>query len=529
MNLSLISNLFGARPRAAGGLNPLDDRLYTKSGGGTMSIAGVPISPDTAVRVAAVYRCVSILANALAMFPKCMYEKDGRDRNEAPDHPLDPIISFKPNRRQCAFEFWRIVCYDLMLRQNAFVQIVPGGTGRAWVGQLIRLHPDRVDGPEELPDGRLRYVYTKADRTKVPMIGGVDIWHLTGLSSDGLRGMAMTDIASDSIGVAMAAERHAGRFYERGVKTAGVLQHKGKLTQQTADEMADSFRRRWAGEQGVGGVPVLWEGMTFQPVSMTLKDAEFLDSRKWGVTEIARWWGVPPHMVGDVERSTSWGSGIEVQGLGFLIYSLQPWISLLESSIRYTLVVQPERYYAKFNVSAILRMDAKTQADVLTLYIEKGVISPNEARELLERNPRDGGDDYVDITKTPEPLTPTTNPPPQPPPGNTDNADQPPADYNARAKQLERALAEELLEEEQQALGKMARQHSRDSEAWRSAVAGFYGRFARRVSGTGVATLDAARAWCSARRDLVLADGGLHTLTTGHPASDDALLGGSPC
>jgi HK97 family phage portal protein len=491
--------------------NPLDDRFYDLPGG-YLSRSGVRVSPDSAMKVSAVYRCVSILANVLAMFPKGMFERLERGRRQAHDHPLDSIISFKPNQRQPAFEFWRQVCFHLVLRQNAFVQILPGKPGRGWVGGLIPLHPDRVRGPEELPDGRLRYEYTRPDGRKVTMMGGVDMWHLQGLSSDGLKGLSMTDVATDSFGLSISAERHASRFFERGVKPSGVLHHERTLKPDTAEAMSQSFGSVYGGEHGAGKVPVLWEGMKFVPVSMTLKDAEFLDSRKFSVAEIARWFGVPPHMVGDVERSTSWGSGIEEQGLQFLVYSLLPWIELIEQSIRFTLVVQPETFYPKFNVNAILRMNAKAQADVFSILIDKGVLSPNECRELLDRNPRDGGDEYVDVAKPVEPPAPPLRMLPREEP-EEDEPDEAAA-ASDMARRLAKARTDELLREEDAALAKMARQHASDPEAWRAAVTGFYGRFPRRICNTGVCSLLQARAWCAQRRDLVLSEGGLLKLTS---------------
>lgn len=512
---SLVSWLVGA---SAPTLNPLDDRYY-ESSAGYVSRAGVTVSAESARKVGVVYRCISILANVLAMFPKAMFEKLDRGRQAAPQHPLDSIISFRPNRRQTAFEFWRLVCHHLILRQNAFVQIVPGSPGRGWVGQLVPLHPDRVRGPEELRDGRLRYEYRRPNGEKLSMIGGLDIWHLQGLSDDGLKGLSMMDLASDTIGVSIAAERHAARFFDRGVKPAGILQSDRSYKAEVADAMADSFTRKYGGESGTGKVPVLWEGMKFQPVAMNLKDAEFLDSRKFSVAEIARWFGVPPHMVGDVERSTSWGTGIEQQGLHFLIYSLLPWIELLEQSIRFTLVVQPERYYPKFNVNVILRMDAKTQAEVFEKLIDKGILSPNECRELLERNPREGGDEYAKPGQAKAPSEP-------PLAGNADDGDEP-DDGAQAATALAEARLSELLDEEEAGLTRLAKRHAKASKAWRAAVAGFYGRFARRIAETELCSLIRARTWCAARRDLVLENGGLFKLAKGTPASDEALLGGS--
>jgi HK97 family phage portal protein len=501
---SMVSWLLGA-PRAGVGLDALNDRYYDTIT--RPSRAGVRVSAASAMKASAVYRCVSILANVLAMFPKGMYEKLARGRREAPDHPLDSIISFRPNRRQNAFAFWRQVCYHLVLRQNAFVQIVSGPAGRGWVGELIPLDPDRVRGPEELWDGTLRYEYIRPKGGgTVVLIGNQDIWHLQGLSSDGLRGLSMLDVADDSIGLSLAAERHAARFFQRGVKPTGILQHEKTLDPQTAREMSQSFGDLYGGEEGTGRVPVLWEGMKFNPVAMTLKDAEFLDSRKFSVAEIARWFGVPPHMVGDVERSTSWGTGIEQQGLHFLIYSLLPWIELIEQSIRFSLVVQSDRYYAKFNVGKLLQMDQKTQADVFGLYIDKGVLNPNECRELMDRNPRAGGDKYIDPAPKSVSVAPTPEAPPEPPP---DGEPQDGAQALATARALAQTRARELLEEEHQGLARLTKKHRPDKtpEEWKATAAAFYGRLAGRVAAAMACDKAAAKAWCDTRRGLVFAEG----------------------
>jgi HK97 family phage portal protein len=540
-----VSWLFG-KPRAAGGLDPLDDRYYDGLPSRAFS-AGQDVTPSSAMKASAVYRCVSILANVLAMFPKGMYERVPQGRREAPDHPLDQIISFRPNRRQSAFAFWRQVCYHLVLRQNAYVQIISGPKGRGWVGGLVPLNPDRIRGPEELPDGRLRYVYVLEGGQSVRLTGDVDVWHISGLSSDGLRGLSMLDTASDSIGLALAAERHASRFFERGVKPSGILQHEKTLKPETARDMSASFGNLYGGEQGTGRVPVLWEGMKFVPVSMSLKDAEFLDSRKFSVADIARWFGVPPHMVGDVERSTSWGTGIEQQGLHFLIYSLQPWITLLEQAIRFSLVVQSETFYAKFNASAILRMDSKTQADVFSIMIDKGILNPNECRELLERNPREGGDEYVDVT-TPDPTTPPGTAVVSPDPEPADDPEEAPAaaaapaalvpvlldaapivakleadlaaarasseashleqaEIASRAEELARVRAGELLEEERQGLARLATTYARKPAAWEKGARSFYGQLASRAAASLACDREAVKAWCEARRALVMAEG----------------------
>jgi len=208
-------------------------------------------------------------------------------------------------------------------------------------------------------------------------------------------------------------------------------------------------------------------------------------------------------MIGDVERSTSWGSGIEEQGLGFLIYSLQPWITLIEQAILFSLVVQPERYYPKINATAILRMDAKAQADVFSVLIDKGVLNPNECRELLERNPREGGDKYVD--PAPKPAVPTVRALPPPEPDEPDEEDEA-AEARATARVLAQARAVELLDEERQALIRLA-EHAKDTAAFRATAAAFYGRFAGRVATALACDKTAAKGWCETRRGLIIASG----------------------
>jgi hypothetical protein len=308
------------------------------------------------------------------------------------------------------------------------------------------------------------------------------------------------------------------------MKISGVLQHEKTLDPKTADEMAASFRRRWGGEYGVGGVPVLWDGMKFNPVTMSHKDAEFLDSRRFSVSDIARWFGVPPHMVGDVDRSTSWGTGIESQGLQFLIYTLQPDLELWEQSIRHVLITEPERFYVKHNVSAILRTDSKTQMEVFNVAINAGILNPNECRELLDRNPREGGDEYLTPLNMRQGAgVPDGGPDPEPEP-------EQPADDTTKAAI---ALAERLQAEARgtdaaaararalaKACARVAFQHEVDEvQSIRQKVGGldltklqhalssFYGRHAAYLSDTLGVSPEVARAYCRGRQEQLERDG----------------------
>jgi HK97 family phage portal protein len=541
VSVSLLSRLFGVRAEGSG--NPLDDRYYPELAG-----AAGRMSPEMALKVAAVYRCVAIRANIAAFLPLGVYEDLGRDGDEgkkrrALEHPMDLPLRLRPNRRQTSFEWRRQLNVSLLLRGNAYCQIRPGDRRGAF--ELIPLHPDRMRGPEETSGGELRWYYEPANGQRVPLLDGFDLWHLKGLNEDGLKGLAMTDLASDTFGIAASAEKHTKRFFDRGVKLAGVLEHPGRLKAETANEIGDSFGRRFGGVEGQGRVPVLWEGMQYKVLSMTHKDAEFLESRKFEVTDVARWFGVPPHLVADVEKSTSWGTGIEEQNLGFLLYTILPDLTLWEQRIRHDLLAQPERFYARFNVSALLRASTKVRYEVYQIAITNGILSPNECRELEDRNPRDGGDEYL----TPMNMRQGSQPAgvePLPPDGEkaaiaiahrlAEELSRPPrsdatgasertveavlagidvvmqardraAAADARARALARFAAGLLVDRELAELRDLAEKAGKSGARWRHAVTSFYGRHGGPVAEAMGIPLDTVRAWCRERQEEVIANG----------------------
>lgn len=528
---SLISSLFGVGARADASTNAaLDDRYYPELAG-----AYGRMSPELALKVAAVYRCVSIRANTLAMLPLGVYEDQEGDGEEgskrrAPEHPMDYPLRLRPNPRQTSYEWKRQLSVSLLLRSNAYCQMVPAGPG---VFDLIPLHPDRVSKPELLPSGRVRYTYTRPSGEQVPLYGGESLWHLQGLSEDGIRGLDTMDLAGDSFKLAATAERHALKFFEKGVKPTVVLQNDKTLTREVAEEMGDSFGRRYGGESGVGKVPVLWEGTKIQPIQMTLKDAEFLDSRKFSVNDIARRFGVPPHLAGDVEKTTSWGTGIEEQTLNYLVYTTLPDIALWEQRIRHDLLVNPERFFARFNINAILRATSKVRYEVYQIAITNGILSPNDCRRLEDMNPREGGDVYVTPTAPQQsrgggPEEPETGAELGPEGEKAAIAlanrlaaelDRPAAKATAaaeeRARRLARAAARVVAGAEISDLTALAGKVGDNRERWLHGVASFYGRHASRVADALAIDEHRAKEYCRSRQAEA---------ATGLDLTEDAVL-----
>lgn len=511
---SFLSRLF-----AAATTNEALDPKYYGGAGASMSAAGMPITPEGALRVAAVYRCVSIKANILAFMPFGMYEdrdgdSDTRNRRRAREHPLDAVIRFRPNSRQTSFEWRRQLNVSLMLRQNAYCQIVPAEKPGAF--ELIPLHPDRLRGPDMTPGGELRWTYTPpAGGKPVPLLEGIDLWHLQGLSEDGIKGLAMTELAKNAFGLSLGAEEHAARFYDRGMTADGILKHPSKLKRETAEAMADSFTAKWGGLKGSRKIPVLWEGMEFQTLSINNKDAEFLESRKFTVAEIARWYGIPPHLVGDVERTTSWGTGIEEQNLQFLIYSLLPDVTLWEQRVRHDLVLDPERYYASMKVDAILRASAQQRYAVYDIAIRNGILSPNECRSLEDLNPREGGDEYQTQLNM---RIGSSNPATEQQalaiahrlameldrPGGDDRR---PAAAGPAAAARARWAVGQVLEREASELRALAERAGGSSAKFRHGLASFYGRHAALVVEALAVTLEDARAYCQRQQETINAQG----------------------
>jgi HK97 family phage portal protein len=496
---SLLESVFAPRPKA--GDPAMDDRYFQTVG--SSAVSGVTITADTALKIGAVYRCVAIISHAVAMLPFGVYRRLERGREEV-EHPAQVLIGKRPNPYQTAFEFRRLLLGHLLLRGNAFARIVGGAQPELWP-----LHPDRVRGPELLADGRRRYFYRRPDSGQEEVyLEGLDIAAFSGLSSDGLRGLALVDLARDGLGLAAAAEQHGARMFSQGTQLSGVLKAPFEIGEPAKAALGDAWRRAYSGLAGAHSVPILEKGMEFQAIGMSNEDAQFLESRRFQVSEIARWFGVPPHLIGDIERSTSWGTGIEAQNIQFVIYGLQPWLTCVEQQIDRVFIAEDE-LYSRFNMGAFLRGDMQARFNVYHLAIDDGIYSPNECREFEELNPREGGDEYRDTPRgnsLPAAAPVVTEPPKDQAP--EDEPPEPP-DQNAAARSLvalvEQRMAEAsagiearfgtvtkaaelwaqaitsrsaaaLLREEAVALGDLARKHAKSSSAWAQEVATYFGR-----------------------------------------------------
>lgn len=350
--------------------------------------SGMRVSPDSALRLAAVYACVRILAETMASLPLVVYQRraDG-GKDKVTDHWLYRLMAKRPNRFQNPFEWREMLQGHLALRGNAYNQIITNPRGE--IIELMPIHPDRVK-IELLPSGEYRYRVTDRAGTEVILPRG-EVWHLRGLSSDGLMGMSPIELARENLGMALAAQDYGARFFANDAKpTGGWIEFPGSFKDNEAKKVfRESYQQAQSGANR-GKVLVLENGMKFHEVGVTNKDAQFLELRKFQITDIARLFRVPPHMIADLERATF--SNIEQQSLEFVMHTMTPWAERWEASIESELLLDGDDIEIEFDFANLMRGDAASRSSYYQSGIQNGWLTRNEARIAENLNPIDGLD-----------------------------------------------------------------------------------------------------------------------------------------
>ena len=366
--------------------------------GGTTS--GKAVTERSAMQMTAVYSCVRILAEAVAGLPLHLYRyKEDGGKEKALDHPLYLLLHDEPNPEMSSFVFRETLMTHLLLWGNAYAQIIRNGKGE--VIALYPLMPNRMVVDRDI-HGQLYYQYTRSTE-EAPTMKGVtvnlppsDVLHIPGLGFDGLVGYSPIAMAKNAIGMAIACEEYGAKFFANGAAPGGVLEHPGTI--KDPQRVRESWQSTFGGSGNSNKIAVLEEGMKYTPIDISPEQAQFLETRKFQINEIARIFRVPPHMVGDLEKSSF--SNIEQQSLEFVKYTLEPWLVRWEQSIQRTLFSPEEkkRYFAKFNVEGLLRGDYASRMSGYATARQNGWMSANDIRELenLDRIPtEDGGDLYL--------------------------------------------------------------------------------------------------------------------------------------
>lgn len=366
----------------------LDDWFRTVS---YDSDAGVNVSPDTALTLSAVWRAINLLSSTLATMPVDVFKKnkDG-SRQEADVQGLrlfnNPSQDVMP----------------VIFREALMTSVLTWGNGYAYITRNRSYEPTALDfvDPQDVVVKRAgNRVFYEIKNFK-DNLSSDRMLHIPALSFNGVIGKGPIEVARQSLGGGLAVQKFGNQFFKNGAKSSGILSHPMQLSDKARENLRDKFEKRMKG--GDGGTMILEEGIKYQPISIPPEQAQFLQSRKFTVEEVARWFGVPPHLLSDLDRATF--SNIEHQGIEFVVYSLTPWVVRWEQELNRKLLSFSERknHFFKFNMNGLLRGDSKARAEYYRLLLDMGVLSINEVRQLEEFNNIKGGDQHlVQLARTP--------------------------------------------------------------------------------------------------------------------------------
>lgn len=393
--MGIFSGLFKSRDKPQ---NRTAGSNYAFFMGGTTS--GKTVTERSAMQMTAVYSCVRILSEAVAGLPLHLYKyTDSGGKAMALDHPLYHLLHDEPNPEMSSFVFRETLMTHLLLWGNAYAQIIRNGKNE--IVALYPLMPNKMSVDRD-ESGHLYYTYYRGSDEAIKnkefavTLPPSDVLHIPGLGFDGLVGYSPIAMAKNAIGMAIACEEYGAKFFANGAAPGGVLEHPGTI--KDPQRVRESWQSTFGGSGNANKIAVLEEGMKYTPIGISPEQAQFLETRKFQINEIARIFRVPPHMVGDLEKSSF--SNIEQQSLEFVKYTLDPWVIRWEQSIQRSLLSADEksRYFVKFNLEGLLRGDYQSRMNGYAIGRQNGWMSANDIRELenLDRIPEeDGGDLYL--------------------------------------------------------------------------------------------------------------------------------------
>ena len=390
----MLFGLFKSRRKARDSLNGSGYRFMM--GGST---SGRKVNEHSAMQMTAVYACVRILSESIASLPVHLYQYESEgNKAKAVKHPLYRILHDEPNPEMTSFVFRETLMTHLLLWGNAYAQIIRNGKGEV-IG-LYPLMPNRMTVDRD-KSGQLVYQYQMQDsdthtgKTGYVTLRPSEVLHVPGLGFDGLVGYSPIAMAKNAIGLSIATEEYGAKFFANGATPGGILEFPG--TVKNPESIRESWNKGFSGSNA-HKVAILEEGMKYTPISISPEQAQFLETRKFQIDEIARIFRVPPHMVGDLEKSSF--SNIEQQSLEFVKYTLEPWIIRWEQSLNRALLTEKEKpdYFVKFNVDGLLRGDYQSRMNGYAIGIQNGFMCPNDVRalECLDLIPDEqGGNKYM--------------------------------------------------------------------------------------------------------------------------------------
>lgn len=387
--MSWLSKLNPLRRKSSEAMTSRD--LLEMIAAGAVAVSGVQVNSESALRYAAFFACLKVLAEDVGKLPLKLYkERPDRGRDVAKKHKVHRLISRRPNDFMTASEFWEMCVAHVVLRGNFYAyKVVVGGE----VVELLPLSPGAVK-PKMRDDWSIWYDVTFANGTR-DVLPASAIFHVKGLSLNGWLGLSALQYARETLGLGIAAERHGAKLFVNGANPGGALETEQTLTDEVFERVKSSWNEKHTGLENSHKVAILEGGLKWTSVTMTNTDAQWLENRKHTDNQICGLLRVPPHKVAILDRSTN--NNIEHQSLDYVNDGLMPHLNRIENRIRVSLLNErdEEDHFAKFNVAALLRGDMKARSSFYKDMVYLGAFSPNDVLELEDRNPREGGDIYL--------------------------------------------------------------------------------------------------------------------------------------
>lgn len=373
------------------------------------SAAGKAVTEDTALQLSTAWSCVRLLSETIGTLPLGVFQRNGDAKAPAQDHPLYGLLHDSPNADQTAAEFWEGIVACLCLWGNGYAEKVRTGSRLA---SLTPLRPDIMSVYRD-DQGRRKYRYDAPNGRRE--LDEDQVFHLRGFGFGGDVGLSPIGYARQTMGTALAADETAASTFANGLQVSGFVELAPgtKITEEQRNQLVDLFAK-FTGSARAGKVMPLDSGMKFTALGMNPEDAQLLETRAFHVEEICRWYRVPPFMVGHTEKSTSWGTGLEQQMIGFLTFSLRPYLTRIEQAVKKQLLAPAERakVFVEFNLEGLLRADSQGRAALYSTFAQNGVMTRNEMRGK-ENLPAMPGGDVLTVQSNLLPLDMLGNTPPK--------------------------------------------------------------------------------------------------------------------
>ena len=373
---------------------------FVTPGYAATSDAGITVTNDKMMQLSAVWACIRLISETISTLPLSVYEKTTTGKRLAPQHPLHFIVHDQPNSDTTAAVHWEATVAAMLARGNARAEKLM--IGDRLVG-LQFLNPCRLTKSRNA-SGALEYRYTESNGRQ-RTIPASRIFNIPGFSLDGKEGASVVAYGANVMGAALSADAAANATFKNGLRPTSVWKFPTILRKEQRDDAREAIKKI-SGAVNAGNPAILEAGMDVDTIGINPNDAQLLESRAFSVEEICRWFRVPPFMVGHAENSTNWGSGIEQQMIGFLTFTLGPWLKRIEQAINKDLLSPGDRsrFYAKFNVEGLLRTDSTARAAFYSAMVNNGIYTRDEVRELEEREPMGGNAAVLTVQTALAPL-----------------------------------------------------------------------------------------------------------------------------